>query len=129
MSGTSCGFHLDVEQIMGGEVDQGALAAKSMAAGLFNEGLDVRREVTFLNGRLEGLGDFIGSLGQAAGAQADPDHRPVRGGEQVGSQAFQLSNTVELSHKFLLNPTRRQIFPGAFLSRGWWPGLNNRCQP
>ena len=113
---------------MGGEVDQGALAAKSMAAGLFNEGLDVRREVTFLNGRLEGLGDFIGSLGQAAGAQADPDHRPVRGGEQAGSQAFQLSNTVELSHTFLLNPTRRQIFPGAFSSCGWWPGLNNRCQ-
>ena len=82
------GFHLDVEQIRRIQVDQGALTAKSMTAGLFDERLDVRGDLVLLNGGLEGPGNLVGPLGQAAGPQADPDHRPVRGGEQLGSESF-----------------------------------------
>ena len=71
-------FHPDIEQIDGGQADEGTLATKALAPGLFDERQDLRLEPLDLDGGLEGPGHLVCPLGQAARPQTDPDHRPLR---------------------------------------------------
>jgi hypothetical protein len=66
-------FDLDVEEVGWGQVDEGALLAKAVAACFFDQRLDLDIEIYRGYGFLKRTGNLIGPRGQAPRTETDFD--------------------------------------------------------